>query len=654
MSKKAIGAPTDEKESERSAMGAGKPLRVLILEDRAADTKLVVRELQRAGFAPDWKRVDTEDDYLANLDAAIDVILADYNMPDFTAPRALELLRQRDLDVPFIIVSGSIGEDTAVAAMQQGADDYLLKDRLERLGTAVSRALEQRRLRGERREAEQKLRDQARLINLAQDAIIVRDFDNGKVVFWNKGAERLYGWTADEAVTRDLGELIYRDPAESAAMPADLARTGEWRGELKQVTKDGRDVIVSGRTTLVRDESGRPKSVLIINTDITEQKKLEAQFLHAQRLEGIGTLASGVAHDLNNILAPILMSIPVLEPAVAGTRFESLLSTIGECAERGAGIVKQVLTFARGVEGKRMLVHVHHLLRDMEKVARQTFPRSITVQNMAPEDLWPVNGDATQLHQVLLNLCVNARDAMPEGGTLTFDAANLQIDENYAAMSSEARPGPYLTISISDTGQGIPSEIRQKIFDPFFTTKEIGKGTGLGLSTVIGIVRSHGGFLTVESQPEKGSTFKVFLPAQPEAAPVSQVTPEEKAPTGNGELILVVDDESSIRSIAQAVLQARGYRVLLAADGTDALGVFAQHSKDIAAVVTDIAMPFMDGAALIRALRRMKPGLPVIVSTGHGEQALVSDLQINAFLNKPYDADTLLRALNSALANPSA
>jgi CheY-like chemotaxis protein len=284
----------------------------------------------------------------------------------------------------------------------------------------------------------------------------------------------------------------------------------------------------------------------------------------------------------------------------------------------------------------------------MENIAGQTFPRTITVRNMASCDLWPVIGDATQLQQVLLNLCVNARDAMPGGGTLILNAENLRIDENFAAMNPDATSGPYLTIEVSDTGDGMSAEIMQKMFDPFFTTKEVGKGTGLGLSTAIGIVKSHGGFLSVESSPGKGTTFKIFLPAEPGAA-MSEPLPDAEAPSGNGELILVVDDEPSIRSIAQAVLQGRGYRVLLAEDGAEALAIFVQQSTEIAVVITDLAMPFVDGVTLIRALRKLKPGVRVIVSTGQGEKTRVSDLRVDHLLHKPYGADTLVRALHSAL-----
>ena len=634
------------------------PLRILIVEDSPADAELIVRELRQAGFAPEWVCVDTEADYLASLRPELDVILSDDTLPEFGGLRALELLHERGLEIPFILVSGTIGEDNAVEAMKQGATDYLLKDRLARLGRAVGQAVEKGSLHRERKQAEAALREsEERFRQLAEnihDVFWLTDLTTNRMLYVSPAYEEIWGRSREElcASPRKWLDAIHPEDREHVFGTATASQPGGiYDKEYRIVRPDGSIRWIRDRAFPVPNAAGEVDRVAGVARDITGQKKMEAQFLQSQRMESIGTLASGVAHDLNNILSPILMSVPILEMALAGTRFEEIVTTIGECAERGASIVRQVLTFARGVEGERIFLQMHHLLGELEKIASETFPRSITIRNLAPHTLWPVNGDATQLQQVLLNLCVNARDAMPNGGTLTIDAGNVQIDENYAAMSPESKPGPHLLVSISDTGHGIPPEIMQQIFDPFFTTKEVGKGTGLGLSTVIGIVRSHHGFLSAESQPGKGATFKVFLPAEPEAAAAPESAQEEKAPPGDGELILVVDDEPGVRSVAQAVLQGHGYRVLLAADGTEALAVFAQHSGEIAVVVTDIAMPFMDGALLIRALHRMKPDLRVIVSTGHGERAQVAELRVSAFLSKPYGANALLRALHTTLAD---
>ncbi len=386
--------------------------------------------------------------------------------------------------------------------------------------------------------------------------------------------------------------------------------------------------------------------------DLTERRKLEAQFLRAQRMESIGTLASGVAHDLNNILTPIMMSVAVLRMGIAENKRANLFDTIESCAERGAQIVKQVLTFGRGVEGERLPLQVGPLIQEIEQMIRSTFPKNIAVETVNEPNLWPMLGDATQLHQVLLNLCVNARDAMPDGGTLRLSAANLDIDVSYASMLPEISPGPHVLLEVSDTGSGIPPEIVDRIFDPFFTTKGVGKGTGLGLSTVHGIVKGHGGLLQVSSAPGHGTTFQIYLPAAPDqeaAVGADAVTPP---PAGHGELVLVVDDEPAITNAVRTVLEAHGYRVLLAHDGAAALSEISLHMHDIAVMLTDLMMPVMDGALLVRTLRKMPLNIPVIGSTGLAEKAQLDELRslnTEAILRKPYNAGMLLRTLDEVL-----
>ncbi|NDE98979.1 MAG: PAS domain S-box protein, partial [Verrucomicrobia bacterium] len=393
----------------------------------------------------------------------------------------------------------------------------------------------------ERKKAERKILQQANLIDLAQDAIIVRDLGHW-ITSWNKGAERLFGWTAEEIKGHQVTELLYRDVATFELAQQELMAKGSWSGEIRQLTKSGTEVVVSSRWTLVRDEEDHPSSVLAISTDITEKKKLESQFLRSQRMESIGTLAGGVAHDLNNILAPIMMSAPLLRQGLGPRETEMLVNNIETSAQRGADIVKQLLAFARGMEGERVVVNLRHMVDEMAKIVRETFPKNITVNAKNSRDLWPIIGDPTHIHQVLLNLCINARDAMPGGGSINILAENMQVDEHYATFDAEAKKGPYVVLRVADTGTGIPPEILDKIFDPFFTTKEHGKGTGLGLSTVLGIAKSHGGFLNVTSEVGKGTTFSCFFPATPNAKPEARA--EKKAlPRGRGETILVVDDE---------------------------------------------------------------------------------------------------------------
>ena len=502
------------------------------------------------------------------------------------------------------------------------------------------------------REAEKRAREQADLLDLASDAIMVFDLD-GKINFWNQGATRLYGWTEEEAIDEEIIELLMPDPGALAATEKGVREKGEWSGQLTQLAKDGRTLIVNSRWTLVRDEAGREKGVLVINTDLTETKKLEAQFLRAQRLDSIGTLASGIAHDLNNILSPILMSVSLLRRTVTTPEGEKILGIIESSAERGAGIVKQVLTFARGVEGERVLLQPKHLLNEMSKILAQTFPRNIDIRLHYGADLWVVTGDATQLHQVLLNLCVNARDAMgPAGGELSLLGENIAVDEHFARMNPGAQLGDYVELRVSDTGGGMSPETMDKIFDPFFTTKEVGKGTGLGLATVIGIVKSHGGFLTVQSEVGVGTSFRIFLPANPDGAGEFQQGSEGAAADGGGELILVVDDEAPIREALVQTLQEHGYRAYTAEDGSDGLALFSHRRDEFKLVLTDLSMAQMDGISLVRALRKMGSDVKVIVSSGHllPEQTVTLEkLGVRHFLDKPYTAAKLLRTVRTAL-----
>ena len=505
----------------------------------------------------------------------------------------------------------------------------------------------------DRNRAEERLREQADMINLAHDAIIIRDFKDERITFWNKGAECLYGWSVEEAIGQPLGDLLYAQSDEREQALRHFYATSEFHGELKQRTKDGRGVIADVRATLIRNADGSPRAVLNINTDVTEKKKLETQLLRAQRLESIGTLASGVAHDLNNILTPILMCSELLQRKLTPDNKKSTIKLIQESAQRGSGIVKQVLTFARGVEGERVLIKPSHLLDEMGDIARKTFPKSIDINTRYPEELWSIEGDPTQLHQVLLNLSVNARDAMPNGGALLFGAENIDVDPNYAAMTPGAKPGPHVIFHVGDTGTGMPRDTIEKIFDPFFTTKEVGKGTGLGLSTVLGIVKSHDGFISVYSEPEKGTTFKIFLPAKMNEQATQTVGVGVETLRGNGERILVIDDEASILKVTRMVLESKGYKIVCAADGPEALAIFAQQMNSIDAVLTDISLPYMDGVSVVRALKKMKPDTTFIASTGQGEHSRDSELRglgVASMLTKPYDTRKLLETLREALA----
>ena len=503
----------------------------------------------------------------------------------------------------------------------------------------------------ERQETDAQVREQAALLDVAHDAIVVKDLD-GRILYWNKGAERLYGWTSAEVAGRPSVDVLCDEPARFDLARSILMEGGKWQGEVACRSKAGAEVIVEARWTLVRDAGGAPASILAINTDVTEKKKLESQFLRAQRMEGIGTLAGGIAHDLNNVLAPIRMSIEMLMSAVSSDEDLSTLATLDMSARRGAELVGQVLSYARGVEGHRIPVNPRHVMRDLLQVIRDTFSKSIDVQFTPSARLWLVLGDASQLHQVFLNLCVNARDAMPDGGTLAIGMRNVVIGPDDEPPCPESRPGAYVLVEVADNGAGIPAEARDRIFEPFFTTREIGKGTGLGLSTTQAIVQSHNGFIVLTSDVGVGTTFRVYLPAAGTEAAADEAAAEPAGPIlGSGELVLVVDDEPAIRTVAERMLQRFGYRVATASHGGEALEVYAARGDEVAVVLTDMAMPVMDGPALISALRGIDPGVRIVGTSGLHRPDSAAPAP-DQFVPKPYDARTILKVLHEVIHRP--
>ncbi len=501
------------------------------------------------------------------------------------------------------------------------------------------------------KQVEERLREQAALLDKAQDAIWVLNLD-GTIAFWNRSAERIYGWTADEVRNRGARELLFNNPNVFDRCQQTVMEQGEWVGEIEHKTHDGKHILLVSRWTLVRNEAGLPRSILAINTDITHQKLLEQQFLRAQRMESIGTLAGGIAHDLNNVLAPIMMSIELLKGSLPDPDDQAVLKTIAVSARRGADMIKQVLSFARGVEGKRHEVRIADVLRDLDQILSETISKNISIVSSVAPDLWQVQADPTQLQQVLMNLCVNARDAMPGGGRIVILAENMTVDAHYAAMNIESRVGAYVKIEVEDNGSGIPTDIQERVFDPFFTTKPVGEGTGLGLATTLAIVKSHGGFVRMYSEVDKGTRFRIYLPADPQAVGAQSSPPRTTVPRGNGELIMVVDDEAAIRQVTRQTLEAYGYRVIVASNGAEAVALYAQNIQGIALVLTDMMMPVMDGPATIQALRQINPAVRLIGASGisqNGKVAKAAGSDLDHFLPKPYTAEVMLRLIDRVL-----
>ncbi len=495
---------------------------------------------------------------------------------------------------------------------------------------------------------EQQIREQAAMLNVATDAIIVRNLGDFTIEFWNAGAEIIYGWQAAEVIgLKTTLEIFQTDPSQVDMSALELVlQNGVWQGELSKLTKAGKEVIVESRCTLVRDAAGNPKSILSVETDITAKKLLEQQFFRVQRLESLGTLASGIAHDLNNILTPILGAaqlLPLTLPKL-DDRNQRLLTMLVESSKRGSSLVKQILTFARGLDGKPTMLQVRHILTEIISVARQTFPKSIEINlDLDSEDLWMVCVDATQIHQVLMNLFVNARDAMNNGGTITATARNEILDDTYTILHPNVSAGAYIAMTIADTGIGMDRETIDRIFDSFFTTKE--SGTGLGLSTVMGIVKAHGGFINVQSAPDRGSSFKIYLPAV-KTRLEEQLAIDPESFDGKGKLVLVVDDEAAIREITRDSLEIYNYHAMLASDGVEAVTLYTQNWNRIAVVMVDMMMPHLDTPSVIQALQRINPAVNIIVMSGSIlNEGIVEQYGIRAFLTKPFTTPEMMQAL---------
>ncbi|HTR80182.1 MAG TPA: PAS domain S-box protein [Bacteroidota bacterium] len=490
------------------------------------------------------------------------------------------------------------------------------------------------------------------LVETARDAIFTVSND-GKFTSINNAFESITGWKKEEWLGRPFMEGVH--PNDLSTVSERFARL--MAGELNQLveirvkTKIGEYVWVEMSVVpQVRQET--IVGALGIARDVTERKMLEEKLLRAQRLESLGTLAGGIAHDLNNILGPILLSLEILRKSY-GVDNGGVLNVIEKTTKRGAEIVKQILSFARGMGGERMVLQLRTLINDVGNVLKETFPRMIQIDLSVPKDLWPVVADPTQIDQVIMNLCVNARDAMATGGQLRIRAENVMIDEVYVHQNPEAKKGEYVCITVADTGAGIPSELMKKIFDPFFTTKEIGKGTGLGLATVLGIIKNHGGLVEVRSEIARGTEFKIYIPAAESGVDETVVSKENVMPRyGKGEKVLFVDDEAAFREIGKTAIESYGYKVLIAENGIHAISLFHEHRNEIDILLTDMLMPYMGGLEMIEAIRRVMPEMKVIAmsgSSGEIELSKLNRMKGIMVLNKPFTCGQLLVALDEML-----
>ena len=501
----------------------------------------------------------------------------------------------------------------------------------------------------ERETGRVRMREQAAILSRIRDSIHVRNLHD-RIQIWNEGAEQLYGWTSDEAVGKPGSELLQGSSEEDEdEILKSVMADGVWIGERNIRTQSGEELIIESRRSLIVDDDGNPTSQLFIDIDITEDKRREQAERRSQRLESIGTMASGIAHDLNNVLTPITMGAKLLRRTNRDEQRSGLIDTITASAERGANMIRQLLSFAGGTSGPRENIDMKELITETCGILNHTLTQTISVESDVDKSLWQILGDGTELSQVLMNLAINARDAMPNGGTLSFKAENVIIDSATAEM--ELSSGRYVRVSVADTGTGMSNRILERIFDPFYTTKEQGKGTGLGLATCLGIVKSHEGNMTVQSEVGRGTKFTFYLPSRRGDAEEAVGKLASRLPEGRGEKILLVDDETAILQMLQATLESYGYNTISAEGGAAAIALFEQLNAEIDLVIVDMMMPETDGRQVMKKLKSIRSDLPIIASSGlkkplHGEPGIDGS---HAFLAKPYSDEQLLQTVKRVL-----
>jgi PAS domain S-box-containing protein len=623
-------------------------------EDDDSDAGLINRELARLTPPPAVQHVRTQAAFAAALVGfAPHVILSDHNIPGFGGWEALELARRARPDVPFILVTGSLDEETAVRYLKGGAADYILKDRLVRLGPALLEALQRARQRDALQSQERLLRQ---IIDANPSLIFVKDW-NGRFVLVNQATAQVYGTTVDSLVGKT---------------DADFNRNME---EVAHFLRDDRDVMSSGKSKLIAEEpvtnpAGETRwfqtikvplrspaegtaTLLGVATEITERKRLEEQLLQSQKMEAVGQLAGGVAHDFNNILTAIVGYTDLLA-AELGSNVRQLedLEEIRKAARRAAALTRQLLAFSRKQVLEPRIIDVNGVVLNLDKMLRSLISENIALKTDLADNLAAARADPNQIEQVIMNLAINARDAMPDGGTVTIETRNATLDDTYSAQHVSVIPGEYVMLAVTDTGCGMDAKTQSRIFEPFFTTKPPGRGTGLGLSTVYGIVKQSGGNIWLYSELGKGTTFKIYLPAiaaLPED--IGTVAPAEAAPRGGG-TVLVVEDDEQLRRLTHRALASQGYTVLEADRGSTALDIARRHKGHIDLLLTDVIMPDTNGRKLAETIRAVRPGLRVLYMSGYPDGAIASHGMLEpgvAYLAKPFTTEAVTRRVREVL-----
>ncbi len=635
------------------------PVRVLFVEDSRDDVDLVLHELRRSGFTPDHWVVETAEAMRQALaDESWDLVIADHSMPRFDAPGALAVLRRSGQDLPFIVVSGHIGEEQAVACMRAGASDYLTKDNLLRLGPVVERELRDAFQRRAATAALDTSEERYRLlVENSADMIVLQD-DQGVVTFASPSVARVLGYPPAEVLGRRLREFVHEDDAGILARALEEVLI---RGASPPLTglrfrhRDGTWRIVEGSAARIVEPGGKT-GLVTTGRDVTERIQLEAQLQRAQKLEAVGRLAGGVAHDFNDLLTVILGYGNLLLDQLADDHvLHQEVAEIKRAAERAANLTQQLLTFGRRQVLSPRPVDLNPVIGAQLEPLRQLIGAGIELTLMLAPGLDPTRVDPGQVEQMLMDLAANARDAMPQGGRLTIETANVEFDAA-AARRRAVQPGPYVMLAVTDTGQGMDAATQARLFEPFFTTKEPGRRTGLGLSSVYAVVRQCGGNVFVSSERGRGSRFEITLP-RAEAAPAARTAKLAPDEARGDETVVLVEDEPLVRNLVAEVLRRNGYQVMEFVNGREALARLKRHTGFVHLLVTDVVMPGMSGIELARALAPGRPEMCVLFISGYtddlvGRQGALQPRR--RFLQKPFTPDSLLREVRGLLDVPDA
>jgi two-component system, cell cycle sensor histidine kinase and response regulator CckA len=642
-------------------------VRILIVEDNPNDAEFVARELSRLELKAEWTIVDTQQEFVAQLDPPPDIILSDFALPQFDALKALRLLKERNLDIPFIIISGTIGEETAVNTIQEGASDYLLKDRLSRLGSAITNALSKQALKLQNRHAAEELMKREELyrslVQSARDAIITLSVD-GTITSLNPAFKTITGWDTDEWLGNTFFDLVHTDEMQIAFEFFQRVFQGREAPIHEFRIRTAAGPYINGEITASPQIlNGKVAGILGIIRDTSERRLFDEQMREAQKMESLGTLAGGIAHDFNNILGIVLGYLELLEKIdVPHDKYAHYLETMKKAVNRGKTVVQQVLTFARKEEVVQRSIQINDVVHEVSKMLEETFPKIIELSVSIDPSLPLVSVDGSQLHQALLNLCVNARDAILDtdqeghGGGKIALSTSLVKGAELRRQFTEAVADLYISLSVSDTGGGMDEDTKKRIFDPFFTTKGKGKGTGLGLAVVYGIVQSHGGFVDVDSRINEGTRFTLYIPASARhAGELAGGTQPAQESLHGTETILLIEDEEPLLYLMKVFLENNGYTVLAATDGKTGVDLFMKHRNHIALVLSDVGLPVLGGIAVVQKIRELNAHAPVLLASGYLTAHQLSEIKalgIEHVIPKPYEPQTVLSKIRELLNTP--